>query len=586
MAPSPAPAPSIMSTLVAGDGAPSRAPFASTHVTPGSTTPTPASACDGRSRSYTVPSARTRLRVPPPLPIVPVPKPARPPLNFEPRGVRELLDSFFSHVHVENPIFDKTSTRSLVQSVVLNGIDWTAESCLAPLILAPGAVATPLGPSHSTMSGSAAYTEAQSYFHAAQKRLGVVTTSDHTIAPQCLFPAGVYLMCSFQPREAWRCFLQALAGCQHFAFLSPGSQREYHNALAEDRHYHTTAERLQQAIYWSAWKSERAGRSLFPRLQDFSTEDHNSGTATTLYPSFFPTPPGPRVDTHMHSVHSGTSRVGVMTISLRHLCARIGAELLELREKHASSQPGFLAAVAANIPSYEEQTLDWIRSLPPCLSFDAAPEKDDICRFALRGQALNIYEMIYWPFLSTILGGDGVSTHGYFNGRDQAGLHRQLAQKGLDYHLYRLVVNKPGYQHRHHGTLYMMHSCYRSSLILVAAAIGCAPGGEDGGDGSRFSLSVPPGRHQSVGEVLSLLAIWSTETSEFDQVRSVLEAGPGYTLATLNFLQTRTMAAPTNPQLTMLRVSGTKIVNPQGESVLLERCVKRDELNQMLREDV
>ncbi|KAL8369493.1 hypothetical protein RB595_000016 [Gaeumannomyces hyphopodioides] len=30
------------------------------------------------------------------------------------------------------------------------------------------------------------------------------------------------------------------------------------------------------------------------------------------------------------------------------------------------------------------------------------------------------------------------------------------------------------------------------------------------------------------------------------------------------------MGAPTNPQLTMLRVSGTKIVNPQGESVLLK----------------
>ncbi|KAL8358879.1 hypothetical protein RB601_008222 [Gaeumannomyces tritici] len=289
-------------------------------------------------------------------------------------------------------------------------------------------------------------------------------------------------MCSFQPREAWRCFLQALAGCQHFAFLSPGSQREYRNALAEDRHYHTTADRL--------------------RLQ--------------------------------HEMERTSWYFYLSEISLRRLCARIGAELLELREKHASSQPGFLAAVAANIPSYEEQTLDWIRSLPPCLSFDAAPEKGDICRFVLRGQALNIYEMIYWPFLSTILGGDGVSTHGYFNGSDQAGLHRQLAQKGLDYHLYRLVVNKPGYQHWHHGTLYMMHSCYRSSLILVAAAIGCAPGGEDGGDGSRFRLSVPPGWHQSVGEVLSLLAIWSTETSEFDQVRSVLEAGPGYTLATVS----------------------------------------------------
>ncbi|KAL8369494.1 hypothetical protein RB595_000017 [Gaeumannomyces hyphopodioides] len=476
-------------------------------------------------------------------------------LEDEPRRVRELLDSFFSHVHVKNPILDETSTRSLVQSAVLNGIDWTAESCLALLILALGAVATPLGPSHSTMPGSAAHTEAQSYFHAAQKRLGVVITSDHTIAPQCLFLAGVYLMCNFQPREAWRCFLQAMAGCQHFAFLSLGSQQEYHSALVEDRHHHAhTADRFQQAIYWSAWKSEREGRAHFPHLQDFGTDDHNSGTATTLYPSFFPTPPGPRVGAH---VDSGTSRAGVMTvgmmvtpeslqderertswyfylseISLRRLCARIGAELLELLEKHASSRLDFLAAVAANIPSYEEQTLDWIRSLPPCLSFDAPPEKDDICRFVLRGQALNIYEMIYWPFLSTILGGDGAPTQGHFGDNDKAGLHQQLAQKGLDYHLYRLAVNKPGYQHRHHGTLYMMHTCYRSSLVLVAAAMECAAGRDDQGDEPRFSLSVPPGWHQSVSEMLSLLAIWSTETSEFDQVRNVLETGLGSTLAT------------------------------------------------------
>ncbi|KLU90852.1 C6 zinc finger domain-containing protein [Magnaporthiopsis poae ATCC 64411] len=477
-------------------------------------------------------------------------------LEDEPRRVRELLDSFFSHVHVKNPILDETSTRVLVQSTVLNGIDWSAESCLALLILALGAVATPLGPSHSTMPGSAAYTEAQSYFHAAQKRLGVVMTSDHTIAPQCLFLAGVYLMCNFQPREAWRCFVQALAGCQHFAFLSLGSQREYHNALAEDPHHrdHST-DRFQQAVYWSSWKSEREGRAHFPHLQDFGTDDHNSGTATTSYPSFFPTPPGPRMGARMHS---GTSRAGIMTvgmmvtseslqderertswyfylseISLRRLCARIGAELLELREKHASCHPDFLAAVAANVPSYEEQTLDWIRSLPACLSFDAPPDKDDVCRFVLRGQALDIYEMICWPFLSAFLAGDGAQVHGQIGDDDNESLYQQLAQKGLDYHLYRLVVNKPGYQHRHHGTVYMMHTCYRSSLVLVAAATKCAhvPVCDGQGDPPRRGLSMPAGWHQSVTEMLSLLTIWSSETSEFDQARSILETGLISTLA-------------------------------------------------------
>ena len=52
--------------------------------------------------------------------------------------------------------------------------------------------------------------------------------------------------------------------------------------------------------------------------------------------------------------------------------------------------------------SYEAQAQEWIASLPPGLSFDALVEEDDVCRFVLRGHAINLFEMIYWPFCQHI----------------------------------------------------------------------------------------------------------------------------------------------------------------------------------------
>ncbi|KAK1477648.1 C6 zinc finger domain-containing protein [Colletotrichum cuscutae] len=108
-------------------------------------------------------------------------------LDLEPRRINDLLDSFFSYVHVKNPILDETATRKMVSHTVLEGINWSAESCLSLLICALGSLATPFGPSQETMLGSAAHSDAQAFFQAAQKRLGILLSSDDIIAAQCLF---------------------------------------------------------------------------------------------------------------------------------------------------------------------------------------------------------------------------------------------------------------------------------------------------------------------------------------------------------------------------------------------------------------
>ncbi|KAM0327492.1 hypothetical protein ACHAQA_005780 [Verticillium albo-atrum] len=310
-------------------------------------------------------------------------------LDMEPRRVNDLLDNFFSYVHVKNPILDETATRHMVLSTIMNGIDWSPESCLALLICALGSFSTPFGPSPDTMPGTTAYTNAMAFFQAAQKRLGILISSDDIIAPQCLFLAGVFMMCVFQPVKAWRYFLQALAGCQQLTFLAPETQERYHG-ISDGGHPHDHAiDTLQQAIYWSAWKSERELRSDIHR-PDFFLND----ISLNIYPPFFPTPPAPRAELDAPAdprrEREQTSWYFYLAeISLRRLAARMSAGILELQAQHKTQQ-AFLGAMAAAVPSYEEQVNAWIASLPPNLSFDAPPENDDVCQFVLRGHAINL----------------------------------------------------------------------------------------------------------------------------------------------------------------------------------------------------
>lgn len=81
--------------------------------------------------------------------------------ELELRTVKSLLDNFFSYVHVKNPILQEEATRRLVSGVCLHGIEWTAESCLALLVCALGACATPFGDSADIFPGSTAYVQSE-----------------------------------------------------------------------------------------------------------------------------------------------------------------------------------------------------------------------------------------------------------------------------------------------------------------------------------------------------------------------------------------------------------------------------------------
>ncbi|KAM0431471.1 hypothetical protein ACHAPT_005449 [Fusarium lateritium] len=370
--------------------------------------------------------------------------------------VRVLADNFFRYVHIKNPIFDERATREIVDSTTLNGIDWSPQSCLALLICALGAIATPFGPSDTT---SAAHAKALSYFRAAERRLGVLFASYDLIAPQCLFLAGVFMMCNFEVVKAWRFFIQALAQCQQLKLHPPRAQQQ------EDAYEFDSLQRVP--VYWSAWKSERELRR-FLHMADFAASDHKPG----LYPSFFPTPPLPRNDGGLSGDYGQVSGHDdereqmawyfyLAEISLRRLSARIEAEMEALYETHASSREAFLKAVASVVPLHETQVQAWVASLPACLSFLAPVEQDEVCRFVLRGLAIGLMERLYWPFLSAYLDG--------FTNSAWLAPYAGLAQKGLDHQQLKLVVNRPGFRHRHHGTDLVSKLTIKEKVKLLAA---------------------------------------------------------------------------------------------------------------------
>lgn len=89
------------------------------------------------------------------------------------------------------------------------------------------------------------FKQAEMFYAAAQRRMGVLLSRSGEIEAQCFFLAGVYLMATIRPLEGWKMFVQALASCQ--AFYGAGVEHAAENE--RDR-------RLRETIYWTCFKSE------------------------------------------------------------------------------------------------------------------------------------------------------------------------------------------------------------------------------------------------------------------------------------------------------------------------------------------
>ncbi|KAM5350729.1 hypothetical protein ACJ41O_007234 [Fusarium nematophilum] len=422
-------------------------------------------------------------------------------LDVDPQGLKVLLDNFFIHVHCKNPILEEAPVRRLVTNTILEGVDWSANSCLSLIICALGKIATPLGPSLQVKPDTTPYMEAQVLFQAAQKRIGALLTRSDIIGAQCLFLSGVFLMCTFQPFEAWRFFSQALAACQTLPFLQRAHRivTTVPEAASPELAKMGADETQQEAVYWSAWKSERELRQELV-LPDFNMPHSMS----VLYPPFFPTPPQP-LDS-VKTTDTDRQRTSwlfyLAEISLRRLSSRVCNEILELHRGSASNLE-FLKSLAALVPDYEVQAQQWSHSLPPELSIAGSPVDDNVCIFVLRGHLVNFYETIYWPFVMAHLVSleRGLSPSAIPGG--------EYSRKGLEYHVIRTHVNEAGFLHRHHGTWFMIRGCVRSAIVLLGAGL--------------LGSEMPGGWHEALQRIIQLLGLWEDEMPDLTAQRALLQ---------------------------------------------------------------
>jgi hypothetical protein len=415
--------------------------------------------------------------------------------------MHHLLDGFFIHIHGSNPILDETSARRMVKETVLKGIDWSPQSCLTLIICALGCLATPFGSNSDNRPGTPAYKDAQVLFEASQKRLGPLLMRSDLFAAQCLFLSGVYTMLLFQPVQAWRFFLQASAVCQTLPSINQARLLASTPASLPTSPAVSNAETQEQAVYWSAWKSERELRGDLS-LPDFETYD----TGSILYPPFFPTPPIPNENVLNQSQDEALRAreawlYYLADISLRRLTSRVCNAMLLLHQKTCSNTE-FLTALLDVISDNEAQVLQWRNGLPTELSLPSSGEDDTINRYFLRGKMINFYEIIYWPFAVGCISrlSEGLTMPPQFH---------EMASRGLDTLLTQIQINERGFELRHHGCFFMIRSCTRSALVLIAAA--------------KAGAKMPLGWEANVLKVTKMHLYWENEDAEVASWRGLIE---------------------------------------------------------------
>lgn len=422
------------------------------------------------------------------------------------------LDSFLDNVHVKNPILDENETQQLILRFSSTGYDLSGQSCLALLVCALGAISNNFKAERIVAPGSQRWSTALSCFHAAQRRIGLLMSSGGLLAAQCLFFSGVFMATVFDRSAAWRYFNQALACCQDFA-PCPSSSQSHPDA--------TELSPEQQAVYWSAWKSEREIRNLI-QATDFPISDH------LMYPSFYPTPPPPPankqdqelsgLDAKMIQRQTAGWFFYLSEISMKRLSTRITKDLLSLQPRFSETS---VVVLVLQVREWEAEIEQWITNLNEIVSLSGNPADDDVCRWVLRGQVLNLYELIYWPFLDYFM--HNQDTVGGMNIGSAEATMREFANKALGIHDQRLCVNRPGMFHRHHGTIFMIGTCTRSALVLLSFA-SLRQGLPEQIDSMR-QISLPSDWQQSTKAAIEMIRYWQSECPDITRWADVLEAG-------------------------------------------------------------
>ncbi|KAJ0413895.1 hypothetical protein BJY00DRAFT_319324 [Aspergillus carlsbadensis] len=435
---------------------------------------------------------------------------------------QEHLQSFLDNVLIKNPVLEETYIRRLVRRISLEGPGWDAESCLALLVCANGAITRPFG-SPSLSGDEIQVSSGRALFTAAQKRIGIILDSAGLLEAQCLFFAGVYLMTSLRPYDAWRSFLQGLAICQNFEFIRQSTDQPAGAAAAGGGSapgggaVGTTAE---ESIYWSCWKSERELR-LELGLPDFSsTGSSSASTAPQRFPSLPPYTGGGDADRDadaddrtLRAWYFYLSEISLWRLEME-ARMEITACIGKVQRAHGPADK-LLDLLCEVSEIYSQQAVAWQDSLPSMVSisetsgstsYSGSESGTDALRFILKGRKTYVNELITWPFIVHALSQQShpdanLNISLDFN-LSLTPTHRSWLAKGVSAHLERLRINAPGFYHRHHGTWLMIRSSARSACILLAIARVSA--------GAAVEI-LPAGSMDAVRGTIDMLRFWSAE---------------------------------------------------------------------------
>lgn len=423
-----------------------------------------------------------------------------------------VLRSFFDNVHVFNPILEEEDVQDYVKMIRFQGIGWDAVSCLTLLIYALGTVCTMFGRDYagevalpSEFRQSASFHEAEAYFLAAQKRMGMLLCRSGVIDAQCFFLAGVYLMTTLRPVEAWKMFVQALACCQGFLVPDEGPATSPAESTAnggtED------GSNPKRRIYWACYKSELELRlELNPSQKD---------VWDLTYPTFFPSPPDALKARDETAWYFYLAEIALTRLKNRILSHLYKSDTQATRESNIEY-----------ILDFEEQIRAWLGSLPPPLELttandgkeDNGREQNEAFRFVLNGHLLDCQEIMYWPFVVDAVHGRSSKSSSY----SAAGRHHvtSFLKKGLRVCVDRIRQSRQGFRHRHHGTWLMLRSSTRSALVLLAVAR--CPSLATQVPGQAHCL--PSGWDDRVADVADMLQLWQDESSDVQAMLTAVEA--------------------------------------------------------------
>ncbi|KPM37345.1 hypothetical protein AK830_g9248 [Neonectria ditissima] len=397
-----------------------------------------------------------------------------------------LVHQFLRHVHIKNPVLDSKTLLRDARVVAETGPMWDTRSCLVLVAAALGAIAapfdsttTPKGTSIETSSRDhEARTRAETYFHAARRRFGLL---DRSIAAcQCHFLSGIYLMYTMHPIPAWQSFIGASTAYivylkSHGRFSTEGNQWNDTQKPA--------LKSLEQRLYWSCLKSENELVTELPLPP--------SGLSSINYPHMFPSLPADFLNAPLPNGFASFSNGTLMDASPQSTSTTSSdpvdqallqeqswfyylteISLLRLSDRiiqyfYTAENASWLRTNVLDMintaDEFERQLDGWRDSLPlPIRFWDSRllPDKYSELHIATWGRYVKLKRLLYRPFL-----------YRFVHPQASDVLLRDVVQSYAEKCVHTCIdpIFEVGVSHRHHGSWFRCREAVLSTLILLAA---------------------------------------------------------------------------------------------------------------------